>query len=95
MWNGHDLLATARVLQTLTLPDGAVLRSSGSPMIFGAMLRSVLHDGPRATALALLGVLLVIYLVVRPTGTALLASVAMLVGVTAIARHLLTSLVGD
>lgn len=82
MWNGHDLLATAAVLQTVTLPDGTVVRSSGAPMIFGAMLRSVLHDGPRATALALLGVLLAVHLVVRPLGTALLASVAMLVGVT-------------
>jgi predicted RND superfamily exporter protein len=81
MWNGHDLLATSEILQTLTLDDGAVIRSSGSPMIFGAMLRSVLHDGPRATVLALAAVLLVVFLVVRPFGAALPAALAMLAGV--------------
>jgi hypothetical protein len=82
MWDGHDLLATAEILQTLTLDDGAVIRSSGSPMIFGAMLRSVLHDGPRATGLALAAVLLVVFLIVRPFGAALPAALAMLTGVT-------------
>ena len=82
MWDGHDLLATAEILQTLTLPDGATIRSSGSPMIFGAMVRSVLHDGPRATALALGAVLLVVSLIVRPARLAGLAALAMLVGVT-------------
>jgi predicted RND superfamily exporter protein len=56
MWEGHDLMAIASVLEHLPLPDGTVIESSGTPMIFGAMLRSVLHDGPRATVLSFLGV---------------------------------------
>jgi len=81
MWNGHDLLATSAILQDVALPDGTVIRSSGAPMVFGAMLRSVLRDGPRATALALAAVLLVVSLVVRPARLALLAALAMLAGV--------------
>jgi predicted RND superfamily exporter protein len=56
MWEGHDLMAIAHVLERLPLPDGTVIESSGTPMIFGAMLRSVLRDGPRATVLSFLAV---------------------------------------
>ena len=65
MWDGHDLLAIAHVLERLRLPDGSVIETSGAPMIFGAMLRSVLHDGPRATLLSFLAVALVIGALVR------------------------------
>jgi hypothetical protein len=82
MWNGRDLLGIAGVLQTLRLDDGTVVRSSGAPMIFGAMLRSILRDGPRATALSLAGVLLVVALVMRPRRAALPAVGAMLAGAT-------------
>jgi hypothetical protein len=82
MWNGRDLLGIADVLERLDLPDGRVVRSSGAPMIFGAMLRSILRDGPRATALSLAGVLLVVALVLRPPRAAALAGAAMLLGVT-------------
>jgi predicted exporter len=82
MWNGHELLAFADVLQTLTLPDSRTIRSSGPPMIFGAMLRSILHDGPRASLLALLAVVLLVALIMRPVRRAALALGAMLVGVS-------------
>jgi predicted exporter len=81
MWNGRDLLGIARVLESLSLDDGTVIRSSGAPMIFGAMLRSILRDGPLATALALAGVVLVVGLTVRPRRAALAAIGTMLVGV--------------
>jgi predicted RND superfamily exporter protein len=74
MWDGHDLLAIAHVLERLRLPDGSVIETSGAPMIFGAMLRSVLHDGPRATVLSFLAVALIIGLLVhgrRAKGAAL------------------------
>ncbi|HXI54937.1 MAG TPA: MMPL family transporter [Polyangia bacterium] len=81
MWNGRDLLGIAGVLESLRLDDGTVIRSSGAPMIFGAMLRSILNDGPRATGLALLGVLLVVGLMMRPLPHAALALGTMLTGV--------------
>jgi predicted RND superfamily exporter protein len=77
MWDGHDLLAIAHVLERLTLPDGSVIETSGAPMIFGAMLRSVLRDGPRATALSFLAVAVVIGLLV-PGRRAKLAALATL-----------------
>ena len=80
-WNGHDLLGIAAVLERLTLDDGQVIESSGPPMIFGAMLRSVLRDGPTATVLSLLGVVLVIGLLVRPRAAAALALATLLLGV--------------
>ena len=35
--------------QHLRLADGTTIDSSGPPMVFGAMVRSILHDGPRAS----------------------------------------------
>src|SRR6185503_341278 len=42
VWNGHALLDIAAVLQHLKLPSGKVIETSGSAVVFGAMLRSIL-----------------------------------------------------
>jgi predicted RND superfamily exporter protein len=81
MWNGHDLLGIAGVLARLPLPDGSIIESSGPAMIFGGMLRSILRDGPLATGLSFLGVLLVVTLFVRPLRAVLLAIGGLLLGV--------------
>ena len=81
MWDGHELLSFAGVLQHLRLADGTTIDSSGPPMVFGAMVRSILHDGPRASVLALLAVVLLVSLVIRPARAAALAVGTMLVGV--------------
>jgi predicted RND superfamily exporter protein len=81
MWDGHDLLAIAHVLERLRLDDGTVIETSGTPMVFGAMLRSVLHDGPRATLLSFLGVALLMAALVRPRRAALTALATLLLGV--------------
>jgi predicted RND superfamily exporter protein len=81
LWDGHELQAFAGVLQHLPLADGSTIDSSGPPMVFGAMVRSILHDGPRASLLALLAVVLLVGLVIRPVGAAALAVGTMLVGV--------------
>jgi predicted RND superfamily exporter protein len=80
-WDGHELLAYAGVLQRLPLAGGEVIESSGPPMVFGAMLRSVLHDGPRASLLALVAVIALVTLVLRPLRAAVMAVGTMLVGV--------------
>jgi hypothetical protein len=80
-WDGHELLAYAGVLQRLPLAGGETIESSGPPMVFGAMLRSVLHDGPRASLLALLAVIALVALVLRPLRAAAMAVGTMLVGV--------------
>ncbi|MES1158203.1 MAG: MMPL family transporter, partial [Haliangium ochraceum] len=81
VWNGRDLLEVAAVLQRLKLPSGKVIETSGSAVVFGSMLRSVLHDGPVATVASLLAVLIIISLIIRPARAALLAIGTLMVGV--------------
>lgn len=81
VWNGHDLIRIAGVLQRLELPGGQVLETSGSAVVFASMIRSVVRDGPRATAASLLAVCLLVLLRVRPLRAAFLVLAALLVGV--------------
>ena len=81
VWNGRDLLEIAAVLQYLKLPSGKVLETSGSAVVFGAMIRSVLHDGPLATLASLLAVLMIILLIIRPVQVGLMAILTLLLGV--------------
>jgi predicted RND superfamily exporter protein len=81
LWDGHELMAFGGVLQTLRLADGQTIASSGPPMIFGAMLRAILRDGPRASLLALVAVVLLVGFVMRPLRRVALAIGTMLLGV--------------
>jgi len=81
VWNGRDLLRIASVLQYLHLPDGKVIETSGSAVVFGAMIRSVLHDGPIATAASLIAVLIIIAFTIRPAAAALMALGTLVFGV--------------
>ena len=82
VWNGRDLLRIARVLQYLPLPEhNKTIATSGSAVVFSGMIRSILHDGPLATAASLLVVLLFSFLIMRPRSAALAAMATLLVGV--------------
>ncbi len=81
VWNGRDLLRLASVLQHLRLDDGRVVDTSGSAVIFGAMIRSILHDGPVATISAALAIFVIVLLTMRPRRFALLALGALAIGV--------------
>jgi hypothetical protein len=82
VWNGQDLLRMAKALQRVELPElGKHVETSGSAVVFSAMLRSILQDGPRATAASLAMVLLLALLVVRPVRAAGLAVASLLLGV--------------
>jgi hypothetical protein len=81
VWNGKDLLRIASVLQFLHLPDGTVVETSGSAVVFGAMIRSVLHDGPLATGASLLAVLIIIAFTIRPAAAAAMALGTLVFGV--------------
>ncbi len=81
VWSGRDLLKIAAVLQNLHLPNGKVVATSGSAVVFGAMIRSVLHDGPIATAASLIAVLLIVALTIRPLSAAALAIGTLILGV--------------
>ena len=82
VWNGHDLMRIAGVLQRLELPDGRVLETSGSAVVFAAMIGSVVRDGPVASVASLVAVCLLVLLRVRPLRLALLVLGALLVGVS-------------
>jgi predicted RND superfamily exporter protein len=81
VWNGRDLMRIASVLQEIHLPDGRTLQTSGSAVVFSAMIRSILRDGKIATAASLLAVLLLVFLFMRPTRAATMAAASLLVGV--------------
>ncbi len=81
VWNGRNLLEIAAVLQRLKLSADRVLETSGSAVVFGSMIRSVLHDGPIATLVSLVAVLVIIMLTIRPARVALMAILTLLVGV--------------
>ncbi len=82
VWSGRDLLRIASVLQYLKLEDGRVVSTSGSAVIFGAMIRSILNDGPVATLTALFTVVLIVLFTMRPWRAAGLALGTLAIGVT-------------
>jgi uncharacterized protein len=79
-WNGNDLLGMAAGLNRLELPDGTVVQSSGVPMAFAAMLRSIVRDGASATLLAFLWVVILVPLGLRSMRAGMMASATLLVG---------------
>jgi predicted RND superfamily exporter protein len=81
IWDGKALLRIASVIQTVTLPDGRQLETSGSAVVFAAMIRAVIQDGPLVTLASLCAVALLVLLRVRPLGDALRVLLALLVGV--------------
>jgi predicted RND superfamily exporter protein len=81
VWNGRDLIKIAAVLQEIHLPDGRTLMTSGSAVVFSAMIRSILRDGRIATAASLVVVLLLAFLFMRPVSSAAMATGSLLVGV--------------
>jgi uncharacterized membrane protein YdfJ with MMPL/SSD domain len=81
VWNGRDLLRIASVLQYLHLPNGKIIQTSGTAVVFGAMIRSVLHDGPIATVASLIAILIIIAFTIRPAAAALMALSTLVLGV--------------
>ncbi|HJZ86366.1 MAG TPA: MMPL family transporter, partial [Polyangia bacterium] len=89
-WDGEFLLRFAQAVEATPLEDGEVVRAAGRPLIFADIVRSVLADGPRAVALSLAGVLLLVIATLRRgrairlvLGT-LLGGLALMLGVAAL-----------
>jgi uncharacterized protein len=81
VWYGRHLLRIASVLQELHLDGGKVIETSGFAVVFGAMIRSVLHDGPIASIASLAAVLLIIAFTIKPPRAALMAISTLMLGV--------------
>jgi predicted RND superfamily exporter protein len=70
VWDGHNLERLADLIERIPLRDGTVVRSSGHAVVFSAMIRSIIHDAPRATLASFLGVALLVILLAGPRGAA-------------------------
>jgi predicted RND superfamily exporter protein len=78
-WNGHDLIRFAAAVRTLHLGDGETVTTSGASVIFADIVTSISGDGPRVTAVAGLGLIVMVLLLVGRNRRA----VAVLVATTA------------
>lgn len=77
-WNGHDLLRLAEALQVDALGKHWVAASAGT--VFGGMIETIHRDGPPVTLAALVGVLVLVFVMFGPRG-ALPVLISIAVGV--------------
>jgi predicted RND superfamily exporter protein len=89
-WNGRDMITFVDAVRALTLPPGTAL--GGGAFVFADVLRAVVRAGPRATAAASVGVVVLVLIVLgwgRPaavtfacalTATTLMIAIAALLG---------------
>ena len=78
-WNGRDLIRMSKVVGVIDLPNGHVVRTSGSAVVFASMIRSIVHDAPIATAASLGGVALLVFLLTpRRRGAVLVVSILLM-----------------
>lgn len=75
-WNGKDLIRFANAVRRIDLGDGRSVTTSGSSVVFADILDVIQHDGLRVTAVAALGLLLMVLVVVGPNLRALSVMVA-------------------
>ncbi len=78
IWDGRYLIEFADSFRSTTLPDGSVVKGSGSQVVYADMLLTVVEDAPVAIAVSLAATLLIIALAFRfhPAGIWVIAAVA-------------------
>jgi uncharacterized membrane protein YdfJ with MMPL/SSD domain len=79
-WNGHDLVRFASSVRKLQLPDGETVTTSGSSVIFADILDAIEADGPKVTAVAALGLIVMVLLVVGRNRRAVAVLIATIAG---------------
>jgi uncharacterized protein len=80
-WDGHNLIRLADVTKNVVLPNGHVGSAAGHTSLFAAMLRSIAHDGPIATVIAMLGVAAMVLLLCRNMRSSAMVLLSLGVGV--------------
>jgi predicted RND superfamily exporter protein len=80
-WDGHSLIRLSEILNNVHLPSGEVVSAAGHSTLFAAMLRSIAHDGPIASAAAAIGVVLAVILLFRRRRPVILVLSSLLLGV--------------
>jgi uncharacterized membrane protein YbhN (UPF0104 family) len=89
-WDGRDLETVSERIRSLDLPAGT--RVAGSAFVFADMVETIRRDGPKATLVALIGVLIVIALTMGVGRHGRLTALAAVLGTTAMLA--LSSLAG-
>jgi len=89
-WDGRDLKTVSQRIRSLDLPPGT--RIAGSAFVFADMIEAIRRDGPTATLVALIGVLIVIALTMGVGRHGRLTALAAVFGTTAMLA--LSSLAG-
>ena len=79
-WNGHDLVRFASSVRKLQLPDGETVTTSGSSVIFADILDAIEADGPKVTAVAAIGLIVMVVLVVGRNRRAVAVLIATIAG---------------
>jgi uncharacterized protein len=79
-WNGHDLIRFATAVRSLKLGDGETVTTSGASVIFADIVNSIASDGPRVTAVASLGLIVMVVLLVGRNRRAIAVLVATAAG---------------
>lgn len=79
-WNGHDLIRFADAVRSIKLGDGETVTTSGASVIFADIVTSISGDGPRVTAVAALGLIIMVMLLVGRNRRALAVLVATAAG---------------
>ncbi|HEU4727263.1 MAG TPA: MMPL family transporter, partial [Kofleriaceae bacterium] len=79
-WDGRDLIRFATAVRTLHLGDGETVTTSGASVVFADIVESIAGDGPRVTAVAGLGLILMVLLLVGPNRRSLAVIVATTAG---------------
>ncbi len=79
-WNGHDLIKFSNAVRALELPDGEQITTSGPSVIFADIVESIQRDGPICTAIAALGLLVMVLALVGRNARAVSVLVAIAAG---------------
>ena len=79
-WNGHDLVRFSAAVREVELPDGEKITTSGSSVIFADILDKIEADGPRVTAVAGIGLVIMVLLTVGRNRRAVAVLVATIAG---------------
>lgn len=80
-WDGRDLTAVSHGVRALGLPAGT--RVAGGAFVFADVVEAIRRDGPRATIVAFVGVLVVIAMTMGVGRHGLLTALAAILGTTA------------
>lgn len=67
-WDGRDMMRLSERVAEISLPNHETTRAVGTAVLFTGMIRSIIRDGPLATATSAMGVALLVIILLRRAG---------------------------